>query len=85
MIKEKALKDHLLALAERDKTNYLMISGILDELAALRETVRGLDPTFAEVLENRRKEAAKQTAPVVKETVRLLNEIIQRLKAGEVC
>jgi hypothetical protein len=85
MINENALKEHLLALAEEDKKNYLIISTILNELRALRETVRGLDPTFSEVLESRRKEAAKETAPIVAETIHLYDEIIRRLKAGDVC
>jgi hypothetical protein len=39
MINEMALSDALVALAEHSRTNYLMISSILDEVAALRETV----------------------------------------------
>jgi len=31
-----------------------MIATVLAELTALRETVRGLDPTFADILEQKR-------------------------------
>jgi len=54
LINEASLKDVLLALATQSKTQYVMLSSILNELAALRETVRDLDPIFGEVLEQKR-------------------------------
>jgi len=36
------------------RSNYLMISSLGAEVIALRETIRGLDPTFAEVLAQKR-------------------------------
>jgi ribosomal protein L16 Arg81 hydroxylase len=83
MINEPALRDALLALAEQNKLEYVMLSTMLDELAALRETVRGLDPTFSEVLEQKRKENSTVQERIA--ILRMLNEIIRRLKAGEVC
>ena len=85
MINELALRDALLALAEQSKTQYLMFSAVLNEVAALRETVRGLDPTFSEVLEDRRKQSQEDTREIVLLTLRLLDGIIARLKGGEVC
>jgi hypothetical protein len=85
MIKEIALKDALLALAEQGKQNYLMLSSVLTELVSLRETVRGLDPTFADVLREKQKEAAENNAPVVVAVVLLYDTLLRRLKAGEVC
>ncbi len=85
MINEVALKDALLALAQQSKTHYIAFSSVLNEVAALRETVRGLDPTFSEVLETKRLESAQAQAEIVKITIRLHDEIIGRLKAGEVC
>jgi hypothetical protein len=83
MINENALRDALLALAEQNKMNYLLASTILDEVAALRETVRGLDPTFDEVLAQKKEE--NSTAQEQKAVFQFLNEIIRRLKNGEVC
>jgi len=54
LINEASLKDVLLALATQSKTQYVMLSSILNELAALRETVRDLDPIFGGVLEQKR-------------------------------
>ena len=85
MIKEIALKDALLALAEQGKQNYLMLSSVLTELVSLRETVRGLDPTFEDVLREKQKEAAENNAPVVVAVVLLYDTLLRRLKAGEVC
>lgn len=85
MINESALKDALLALAQQTKTQYLMTSAILNELAAVRETVRGLDPTFADVLATKQKQSQEETNEVVLTTIRLLDQIIERLKAGVIC
>jgi hypothetical protein len=83
MINENALRDALLALAEQCKTQYLGLSLVIDEVAALRETVRGLDPTFSEVLEQKRKESTSDD--IRKVAIRQLDGIIQRLTDGEVC
>ena len=83
MINENALRDALLALAEQNKLQYVMASAILDEVAALRETVRGLDPTFDDVLAQKKQEHSTAQEQVT--VLRLLNEIIRRLESGEVC
>lgn len=85
MINETALRDALSALAQQSKTLYVMTSSVLNEVAALRETVRGLDPTFADVLEQKRQEAAREQAEVVRLQLALYDHILERLKHGEVC
>jgi hypothetical protein len=85
MINENALRDALLALATDGRSNYVMIASLLRELAALRETVRGLDPTFADILERKRQEAAQNDAEVVEASIVRYDEIIRRLNNGEVC
>ncbi len=85
MINEVALRDTLLAFATENRSSYVMMSSLLNELAALRETVRALDPTFAEVLEQKRKHYEKTNADIVQPLVAGYNEIIRRLEAGEVC
>ena len=49
------------------------------ELAALRETVRALDPAFEDVLEKKRQ--ATSLAEGTRETTRLLDDAILKLKA----
>jgi hypothetical protein len=85
MIKEDALRDALMALVNSSRTNYIMISAVLAELAAVRETVSGLDPTFSDVLEMKRREAEARADSVVRAVIDSYDEILARLKAGEVC
>jgi hypothetical protein len=85
MINEEALRDALLSLAEQHKTNYVVLSAVLNEVAALRETVRGLDPTFTEVLEDRRIKSQEESRELTGMQIALFDEIIRRLKNGEVC
>lgn len=80
MLNEPLLKDVLIALAEQSGHHSLVVSGLIDEIAALREAVSGLDPTFADVLELKRKENASDQ---VRKGLSVLNdEIVQRLKDG---
>jgi len=83
MINEAALRDALLALTEMQKGNDLMNFSLLGEVAALRETVRALDPTFDDVLKQKREEHS--TSAELLAALAGCNEIIRRLKAGEVC
>lgn len=77
---EPDVKDALLAMAEGQKTHYIMIASMLAELVALRETVRGLDPTFSEVMEHRRALEFEENRAVRLSTIASLDLIIQRLK-----
>jgi hypothetical protein len=85
MINESALRDTLLAIVNDSKTLYLMISALNDEIAAMRETVQGLDPTFSDVMAVRMKEIEKQKAPIVQAATDLYDEIFQRVRDGYVC
>jgi len=67
------------------RASYTMICGTMNELASLRETVRGLDPTFADVVEERRLHFSQVTADSMQTMLDGCNEIVRRLKAGEVC
>jgi predicted outer membrane protein len=72
------LRDTLVLLTTGQKNLYLMLSAMLDELAALRETVRGLDPTFSEVMEEKKKKSSedREKASAVEAQVRSLDELI---------
>jgi hypothetical protein len=85
MINENALRDALLALATDGRSNYVMISSVSNELAAIREIVRGLDPTSADILDQKRQEAAESDAESVRAVIARYDEIIRRLYNGEVC
>lgn len=66
---DAALRDVLLSSFEESKNLYIMLSSVFAELQALRETVRGLDPTFADVMEQRRIEGVAQNDDVVRATI----------------
>lgn len=85
MINESALRDTLLAFATENRVNQIVMTSILNELVALRETVRGLDPTFADVLEDRRKKAEQSGAEIAASVLAGYDRIIQQLKDGYVC
>jgi hypothetical protein len=85
MVNESALRDALLAFNEDAKSQYIMLSSILAELDALRETVRGLDPTFADVMEQKRRESAEKNAAIVQAVIAGYDEKFQQMKDGYVC
>lgn len=85
MINEANLRDTLLSLATENKTNYIMLSSILNELVALRETVRGLDPTFGNVMKDQQDKAAGNAPDIEQSIVAAHDLIIQRLRDGYVC
>jgi len=78
MINESVLLDCLVALTNSCKAQFVMIAAVGDEVSALRESVRGLDPTFDEVLASKRESQLGQAA---RTTVRLLDDAIVRLKS----
>jgi hypothetical protein len=85
MIDESHLRDVLTALTMETRSAFVMSNEILNELTALRETVRGLDPTFADVIEQKRKEAEARGAVEVAGVLGRIDELIESLKNGYVC
>lgn len=85
MIDESNLRDVLTGLAMETRSAFVMSAAVLNELTALRETVRGLDPTFADVIEQKRNEAEVRGAVEVARVLAGIDEMIERLKNGYVC
>jgi hypothetical protein len=85
MINEAELKDTLLSFATNNRMIYVALTSALNEIEALRETVRGLDPTFAEVMEHRRAQASQNGAELGQQIAAGYELIIERLKDGYVC
>jgi hypothetical protein len=54
MVNEPILKEAVLSLFDQCESLHVTVFNLLDEVAALRETVRGLDPTFDDVLAQKR-------------------------------
>jgi hypothetical protein len=85
MINESQLKDVLMGLAMENRSAFIMTNAVLNELTALRETIRGLDPTFADVIEQKRIEAEARGAAQVARVLAGIDEMIESLKNGYVC
>jgi len=85
MINETNLREALVVFATQLKENHIAIFSVLGELASLREAVRGLDPTFEEVIEKTRKETRQKIHVEFQSHLQEYDSLIQRLKAGEVC
>jgi hypothetical protein len=85
MVNESQLRDVLTALVMENRSAFVMTNAVLNELTALRETVRGLDPTFADVIEQKREEAEARGAAEVARVLAGMNEMIESLKNGYVC
>jgi hypothetical protein len=81
MINEAVLLDSMVALTELCKAQCIMISGLGRQVAALRDTVRSLDPTFDEVFEkkyeNLRDEALQRASLMLDPAIlKLRNDLI---------
>ncbi len=85
MIREDALRETLVQLATACKSSAQENAHLMIEVAALRETVSVLDPTFSETLDNYREEKKSQVLEQFRFALRSLDDLIQRLKAGEIC
>jgi len=85
MVNETALRDSLLALTEDAKSQYLIFSALNTEIEALRETVRALDPTFADVMAQKTKEIEAKNALIVQAVIAGYDEKFRRIQEGYVC
>jgi hypothetical protein len=66
---EKNTKALFRFLLEWQKTHYLGLAAMTAELSALRETVRSLDPTFSEIMEQRRIQELESTSEAKQQIV----------------
>jgi hypothetical protein len=91
MINETALRDVLIALADQNKGLHLTLSNLTKDLSILRETLRHMDrdgfdgglKRQTEAFSERAIEKAGHAFPA--QVPELYDEIIRRLRAGEVC
>jgi rubrerythrin len=84
-INETNLRQALIVFATSLKAQHTMIASVLAELVSLREAVRGLDPTFEEVIERTRKETFQKIAEDTQSHLREYDSLIQLLKDGGIC
>lgn len=85
MVNESELRTTLIGLAELNKKAISMTSQALNEIASIRETVRALDPAFADVLSGKREYYQGATSQLTAGIEQECDSLIQRLKDGLVC
>jgi len=85
MLNEDSLRDILIAMAMARKSSVQNFVSLLIEVAALRDTVRALDPTFSETFENRKRANENRVVLEFSPLIEMCDEIIRKLEAGEVC
>lgn len=82
MINENALTDVLVNLAEINRNQYVLLVDLGCEIAALKQTIRALDPTFAETFDRRITEAAQAVAQSKESSLARFDGLIQKMKSG---
>jgi hypothetical protein len=80
MDETKAQAFMLISVYEHLSKQYQLLMSLGNEVAALRETVAGLDPTFADVMEQKRKVFADRTHPTIAEDLAKYQLTIEQLK-----
>lgn len=73
----------LISLAQWSKAHTAALLDLTREIAALRDTVRALDPTFSDVLRQKREDRSKEIGeafPQSLQPLELHDELIQSLK-----
>lgn len=78
MVNEAHLLEAMIALTDLCKAQCIMISGIARQVAALRETIRPLDPTFDEVFEQKYENLPDEA---LQKVIRMLDASVQKLKS----
>ena len=80
MIDESELKDTLIILVAFCRKSFDFSVQTLNELAAVRESVRGLDPTFSDVLSGHRKYYSESEKEAVDQILKDYDDLIERLE-----
>ncbi|HEX5235466.1 MAG TPA: hypothetical protein VFW25_09060 [Silvibacterium sp.] len=65
------------------KANGEMTVRVATELEAVTQAVRGLDPTFDDVVSHRRKDAREIGDPAIRSTLAEYDELIRRVQNGD--
>jgi hypothetical protein len=85
MVNEEGLRDALISLVKDCRSLYEMIASTQAEVAALRETVRALDPTFSDNFQQRKEYFQSLASEQYPTALRYYEKIIQKLEGGYVC
>jgi hypothetical protein len=85
MVNEDVLKTVLITLANACKLSAQENSALAVEVASLQHAADGLVPKFAQTFQKMKKENLSLAAQKSADVIDMIDEIIRRLKDGEVC
>lgn len=85
VLNEKALRETLLNLVRIIKSQTEVYASLTIELAATKETLRALDPSFDDTLTKKRHLVEQSISLSVVGLIGTLDLLTQRLTSGEVC
>jgi hypothetical protein len=81
MVDDDALVRILTHLLSQQKALYQLVTMTMAETASLRETVRGLDPTFSDVLTQKREEYRDKLIEQYRATLKEYDDLIKALNS----
>ncbi len=80
MLSEKQLRELLISAFERLREQQSAIFSLTVEVAALRESLCKIGPGYDDLLSKFRAQHSRESAPAANDSLRLYDEIIQRLR-----
>jgi len=82
-MQDEKIRALLVYMLTQTKATHQLIAGTLSELSAIHGAVEGLDPTFGDVLEQKRQEAQESLDEVTRDSIAQYDEMIRRISSGE--
>lgn len=84
MLNEQGVKDAIIELLEVAKSQTELLASTMAELAAVRNAIKPLDPTFEDNFAVRRRLALQKVLPLLSEPIGRIETLIQRIHSGEI-
>jgi hypothetical protein len=75
VLNEREFKDALVALLDARKIQTELIASTMAEIAAVRESIRALDPTFDDTLAEKRRIALKEALKAFATPIAYIDEL----------
>ena len=84
MLNEQGVKDAIVELLEVAKTQTELLASTMAELAAVRDAIKPLDPTFDDNFVVRRQAALQRVLPMLSVPIGRIDALVQRIRSGEI-
>jgi hypothetical protein len=81
---EKAVREAFVQMLTVTKILTELVASSMAETAAVRESVRGLDPTFDDTFAEKRRLALQKVLPLLAKPIDYIDGLTRRIEAGEI-